>query len=86
MDGHFTLSDDSHGPTFVGLNYSRLYDYLREMKVKELWYLVSTASLKVKGVDISMEWISRGVIKRKIEGTPWQEGGIWEKQLSLSNE
>ncbi|KZT59261.1 histidinol-phosphatase [Calocera cornea HHB12733] len=37
--GKLCLSDDSHGPQAVGLNYHRLPAYLQSMGVKELWYL-----------------------------------------------
>ncbi|KAI9003661.1 Polymerase/histidinol phosphatase-like protein, partial [Gaertneriomyces semiglobifer] len=32
----FTLSDDSHGPKDVGLHYDRLWEYLKEMDVKNV--------------------------------------------------
>ncbi|GLB42128.1 putative histidinol phosphate phosphatase H [Lyophyllum shimeji] len=37
--GRFALSDDSHGPHAVGLNYPRLHEYLRNLGVQEVWYL-----------------------------------------------
>ncbi|KAI0060537.1 histidinol phosphate phosphatase H [Artomyces pyxidatus] len=37
--GRFTLSDDSHGPHAVGLNYRRLRDYLLRVGVREVWVL-----------------------------------------------
>ncbi|TFK20992.1 histidinol-phosphatase [Coprinopsis marcescibilis] len=40
--GKFALSDDSHGPHAVGLNYHRVLDYLKEVGVTELWYLDKT--------------------------------------------
>lgn len=39
--GRFTLSDDSHGVHAVGLNYSRLRDYLKRTGIDQLWYLDS---------------------------------------------
>jgi histidinol-phosphatase (PHP family) len=38
-NGRFTLSDDSHGPHAVGLNYHRLPKYLHAMDISELWVL-----------------------------------------------
>jgi len=38
-NGRFVLSDDSHGPAAVGLNYHRLFQYLRDLGVHELWHL-----------------------------------------------
>ncbi len=35
------MSDDSHGPHAVGLNYDRLYRYMQEVGIKELWYLAN---------------------------------------------
>ncbi|KAF5360820.1 hypothetical protein D9756_004574 [Leucocoprinus leucothites] len=37
--GRFALSDDSHGPHAVGLNYDRAYHYLKSLNVAELWFL-----------------------------------------------
>ncbi|KAJ7165422.1 Polymerase/histidinol phosphatase-like protein, partial [Mycena filopes] len=37
--GRLTLSDDSHGPHAVGLNYARLPEYLQRAGVTELWFL-----------------------------------------------
>ena len=40
-DGRFTLSDDSHGPQAVGLNYDKLFQYIEEVGISDLWYLHS---------------------------------------------
>ncbi|KAK9703009.1 hypothetical protein K7432_010963 [Basidiobolus ranarum] len=37
--GRLTISDDSHGPNDVGMHYGKLYEYLGELNVKELYYL-----------------------------------------------
>ncbi|KAF8581825.1 histidinol-phosphatase [Ramaria rubella] len=39
LGGRFTLSDDSHGPHAVGLNYHRLRDYVQRTGITQLWYL-----------------------------------------------
>ncbi|TDL20698.1 histidinol-phosphatase [Rickenella mellea] len=39
LGGRFTISDDSHGPQAVGHNYEKLYKYMRELELPELWYL-----------------------------------------------
>jgi histidinol-phosphatase (PHP family) len=44
LNGRLCLSDDSHGPLAVGLNYHRLYSYLRSHSVDELWYLSLSSS------------------------------------------
>ncbi|KAL5478312.1 hypothetical protein ACEPAI_2496 [Sanghuangporus weigelae] len=46
VGGRFTLSDDSHGPHAVGLNYDKLYAYLRELGITELWYLQTDGSVQ----------------------------------------
>ncbi|KAK4056760.1 hypothetical protein OIO90_002312 [Microbotryomycetes sp. JL221] len=67
--GRFTLSDDSHGPQAVGLNYDRAYEYLREQGVQELWYLAEAND--DDGVQTQGQTKSRRVVPRKVEGTPW---------------
>lgn len=41
--GRFALSDDSHGPQAVGLNYQQTRDYLLRIGVRELWTLERTS-------------------------------------------
>jgi histidinol-phosphatase (PHP family) len=43
--GRLCLSDDSHGPASVALNYTRLRTYLVEQGVTELWYLASNTTI-----------------------------------------
>ncbi|KZO89649.1 histidinol phosphate phosphatase H [Calocera viscosa TUFC12733] len=50
--GRLCLSDDSHGPQVVGLNYHRLPAYLQSMGVKELWYLKRDAVSEIGGVEV----------------------------------
>ncbi|KAM0791455.1 hypothetical protein ACM66B_005909 [Microbotryomycetes sp. NB124-2] len=65
LGGKLTLSDDSHGPEAVGLNYDRAYEYLRDRRVEELWYLdVAQPGQHEQGR-------SRGVVARKMQGKPW---------------
>ncbi|KAF8523643.1 histidinol phosphate phosphatase H [Gautieria morchelliformis] len=47
--GRFTLSDDSHGPHAVGLNYHRLRDYVQRVGLKELWCLGHGERSEVSG-------------------------------------
>ncbi|KAG7090038.1 hypothetical protein E1B28_011658 [Marasmius oreades] len=37
--GRFALSDDSHGPHAVGLNYHRVAEYLETQKISQIWFL-----------------------------------------------
>jgi histidinol-phosphatase (PHP family) len=59
--GRFALSDDSHGPQVVGLNYPRLRDYLLRIGVRELWTLERTSTPNAGGrhtepVRVSGNW------------------------------
>jgi histidinol-phosphatase (PHP family) len=47
--GRFALSDDSHGPQSVGLNYRRTAEYGRQLGVNELWYLEASAAGNGRG-------------------------------------
>ena len=47
--GRITLSDDSHGPQAVGLNYTKMKKYLRANGVKDVWRLRSSSSPNVAG-------------------------------------
>jgi len=39
LGGKFTLSDDSHGPGAVGLNYQKLFAYLKENQINDVYVL-----------------------------------------------
>ena len=54
--GRLALSDDSHGVHQVGLNYTRVRDYLLREGVNELWYLVPGGTLPSadKGGNLSV--------------------------------
>ncbi|RDB25993.1 putative histidinol-phosphatase [Hypsizygus marmoreus] len=59
--GRFALSDDSHGPHAVGLNYKRMAEYLRATGVSEIWYLQESqvpnaAGRTVQAVKLDGEW------------------------------
>ena len=47
--GRFSLSDDSHGPHAVGLNYGKTRDYLLDIGVRELWELERTETPNIGG-------------------------------------
>lgn len=74
MGGHFALSDDSHGPHAVGLNYSRMKDYIRRMGVKEIWTLEDSVNPNAGG---------RCVRPRRIDGDWWQHP-FWNKGVEVS--
>ena len=61
-NGRFTLSDDSHGPHAVGLNYHRLPEYLQAVSISELWVLQcsnvpNAAGRTIQAVKLSGEWL-----------------------------
>jgi histidinol-phosphatase (PHP family) len=70
-NGHFALSDDSHGPHAVALNYNRLYKYLRRMEVNEIWYLQESDMANAAG---------RFVKAVKYDGV-WCEDSFWAGKL-----
>ncbi|KAL1742421.1 polymerase/histidinol phosphatase-like protein [Schizophyllum fasciatum] len=53
--GRITLSDDSHGPHAVGLNYSKMKTYLQANGIKDIWRL--RASSKPNAAGRCMEGI-----------------------------
>lgn len=67
------MSDDSHGPQAVGLNYDRLYRYMQEVGIKELWYLT----------NVSAPGEGRAMQSAKLEAD-WWEDGFWSAHLSAS--
>ncbi|KAF8660480.1 hypothetical protein AX16_001606 [Volvariella volvacea WC 439] len=61
LGGKLALSDDSHGPHAVGLNYDKLAKYLQALNVQEIWYLsdsgaVNHAGRPVQAVKLSGNW------------------------------
>lgn len=74
MGGKICLSDDSHGIAQVGLNYGRMMDYLVEMGVEEIWYLVSV-ELKGEG-DEAVGTRGRVVARRMRE---WTTHPFWAR-------
>jgi histidinol-phosphatase (PHP family) len=68
--GRFALSDDSHGPKLVGLNYARLHAYIQATGVKEIWYLEryeerNAGGRRVRPVKAGDEWHMR--LQRTLE-------------------
>jgi len=68
--GRFALSDDSHGPQAVGLNYHRLREYLIHAGVPELWYLqrssVSNAAGRtIQAVKLDGNWLDHDFWRQK---------------------
>ncbi|KZT42307.1 histidinol phosphate phosphatase H [Sistotremastrum suecicum HHB10207 ss-3] len=66
--GRFALSDDSHGPLVVGQNYDRLFRFLREVGLQEIWYLKQSDRENVGG---------RRVEAIKMTGDEWLNDEFW---------
>ncbi|KAF8878804.1 Polymerase/histidinol phosphatase-like protein [Gymnopilus junonius] len=65
LGGRFALSDDSHGPNAVGLNYDRLPGYLQSVGVTQLWYLQQSttpnaAGRRIQPVRLDGDWLDHG--------------------------
>ncbi|ORY28508.1 putative histidinol-phosphatase [Naematelia encephala] len=76
LGGRICLSDDSHGVSYVGLNYLRMKDYLVDMGVEEVWYLVPASQRQHDDQTVGR----RGrVVARKFKG--WAKHPFWD-QLS----
>ena len=61
------MSDDSHGPHAVGLNYGLAADYLKTLGVSELWHLQASTTRNAGG---------RLIEAVKVEGD-WKEDHFW---------
>lgn len=57
--GRFALSDDSHGPNAVGLNYHRIPEYARRVGITGLWALE-------RQPDASLNAAGRQLVPRRI--------------------
>ncbi|EJT52187.1 histidinol-phosphatase [Trichosporon asahii var. asahii CBS 8904] len=69
--GRVCLSDDSHGVSYVGLNYGRLREYLVAQGVEEIWYLVPRDQ---EGEKVG----KRGRVKAKpLRG--WERAEFWSQ-------
>ncbi|KAM6501045.1 polymerase/histidinol phosphatase-like protein [Amanita muscaria] len=69
--GHLTISDDSHSPHDVGVNYDRVRHYLESVGIKELWYLKESTTRNAGG---------RMVIPEKLPGDWWTHP-FWTQPL-----
>jgi len=65
--GRLTLSDDSHGPHAVGLNYGRLPEYLRRAGIEELWFLEHSDTPNASGRNVRATKMNR----------PWAAHPFW---------
>ncbi|KAJ7756883.1 Polymerase/histidinol phosphatase-like protein [Mycena maculata] len=65
--GRLALSDDSHGPHAVGLNYGRLPEYLQRAGVNELWFLEHSETPNEAGRNIRATKMDQ----------PWATHSFW---------
>ncbi|EIW74067.1 histidinol-phosphatase [Coniophora puteana RWD-64-598 SS2] len=82
--GRFALSDDSHKPEAVGLNYARLHDYLQAAGVTELWHLReiqadpdSTAGQVAEETASNGQRLRRRLVKPAKMAGDWRQHGFW---------
>ncbi|KAJ7215101.1 Polymerase/histidinol phosphatase-like protein [Mycena haematopus] len=66
--GRLTLSDDSHGPPTVGLNYAQLPEYLQRAGVTELWFLEHSDTPNSSGRNV-----------RAIKTDRWSDHPFWRQ-------
>ncbi|OSD01108.1 histidinol phosphate phosphatase H [Trametes coccinea BRFM310] len=76
--GRFVLSDDSHGPHAVGLNYHRIPAYARRVGITELWVLE-----RARGEERNAA--GRAVVPRRVEGD-WLEHPFWRRTAGNGDE
>ncbi|ODO07548.1 histidinol-phosphatase (PHP family) [Cryptococcus wingfieldii CBS 7118] len=74
LRGKICLSDDSHGVSYVGLNYPKMRDYLTSMGVERIWYLVPASQRKEGDEEVG---VRRRVVARPMDG--WAEHPFWAK-------
>ncbi|ODN84101.1 hypothetical protein L202_00115 [Cryptococcus amylolentus CBS 6039] len=74
LGGKICLSDDSHGVSYVGLNYPKMRDYLTSMGVERIWYLVPASQRQEGDEEVG---VRRRVVARPMDG--WAEHPFWAK-------
>ncbi|KAF9530503.1 Polymerase/histidinol phosphatase-like protein [Crepidotus variabilis] len=60
--GRFALSDDSHGPEQVGLNFHRLPAYFQAVGITELWYLAESETPNDAGRNVRPVRLDKDVL------------------------
>jgi histidinol-phosphatase (PHP family) len=81
LGGRFALSDDSHGPPFVALNYSRLRTYAKDvLKLEEIWHLE-----KIDGEERNAGGRKTRAVKwsdQSGNGRGWWEDEFWDRCIT----
>ncbi|KAH9811356.1 polymerase/histidinol phosphatase-like protein [Melampsora americana] len=78
LGGRFTLSDDSHGPHQVGMNYAGVYNYLTKHKVQEIWFLEQVTKNPCDLLDKTI-MLPRKRVKASVLSDQWQDHPFWSK-------
>jgi len=73
------LSDDSHGPLAVGLNYGRMRSYLVYQGIEDIWYLTDEreSTSKVDEERTGEETVGK-VRAKRYEGD-WAGNEFWQR-------
>ncbi|KAG0146836.1 hypothetical protein CROQUDRAFT_43808 [Cronartium quercuum f. sp. fusiforme G11] len=81
MGGRLTLSDDSHGPHQVGLNYSGVLEYLSKHRIRSLWFLKPITD---KTSDLSTEGLlhPRRRVRALLLSGEWSKHPSWSTDTS----
>ncbi|WVW82206.1 hypothetical protein I302_104212 [Kwoniella bestiolae CBS 10118] len=73
LNGKICLSDDSHGISYVGLNYLKMRDYLVQHGVGEIWYLTPSGGKQEEDEEIRNG--RRRVVSRRLRD--WDKHSFW---------
>lgn len=74
LGGRVCLSDDSHGVSYVGLNYLAMRDYLKDMGLERTWYLIPSSRRQIRDYKVG----ERGrVAARPLDR--WYDHPFWTK-------
>lgn len=80
LGGRVCLSDDSHGVSYVGLNYLPMRDYLVAQGLETVWYLMPSKERQEGDQAVGR----RGrVVARPLRG--WAEDPFWEKYAATQS-
>ncbi|KDN35215.1 histidinol phosphate phosphatase H [Tilletiaria anomala UBC 951] len=89
MGGRVCLSDDSHGISYIALNYLRMRDYLERANVDEIWYLekdeihVLEWAKQAKTFHNAPLRFARGTIAKRLTDAQWKEHVFWKNLQTL---
>ncbi|EGG12730.1 uncharacterized protein MELLADRAFT_86982 [Melampsora larici-populina 98AG31] len=79
LGGRLTLSDDSHGPHQVGMNYAGVLEYLTQHQVKEIWFLEQVNKNPSEPLDKTI-MLPRRRVKASLLPDRWQDHSFWSKE------